>query len=124
MATIQDSKRVRWTRKDAIERLIEAVELRHGYLEQHGEWLAGALDRFARKVLKEGGYAKDIAASTETLTLRERVRTLEGRIGVMATMARPTMGECPPGKDGAGSECEDCPESMKCEECWREWGLS
>ena len=59
----------------------------------------------------------------ENRDLRARVKALEGRIGVMATMARPTMGECPPGKDGAGSECEDCPESMKCEECWREWGL-
>jgi len=107
---------MKWTRKDAIERLIEAVELRHGYLEQHGEWLAGALDRFARKVLKEGGYAKEIAASTETLALRERVRTLDGRIGVMATKCTEY---CPPGLDSTR-----CPKHLGCAKCWREWGLS
>ena len=111
---------MKWTRKGEIERVVD--DWRAWLMETHdagmlgGEdvWLRTALARFARKVLKEH-YRKDIAASTETLTLRERVRTLEGRIGVMAPHAAGC--DCPPGT--CGLECGD----LDCEVCWREWGL-
>jgi hypothetical protein len=117
MATNRKSRTVRWTRKGEIERLVWQFS---DIMEPQGkpmsiadwEWLEKALDRFARKVLKEH-YAKEIAASTEVLALRERVRTLEGRIGVMAEVAGPP--DCPPETK--------CHPSGLCSPCWREWGL-
>ena len=112
---------MKWTRKGEIERVVD--DWRAWLMETHdagmlgGEdvWLRTALARFARKVLKEH-YRKDIAASTETLALRERVRTLDGRIGVMATKCTEY---CPPGLDSTR-----CPKHLGCAKCWREWGLS
>ena len=112
-ATNRKSWTVRWTRKGEIERSVDEFTARFPGTSYpaHGEWLRRTLARFARKVLEEH-CRKEIAASTETLTLRARVATLEGRLRVLANHG------CPPGlysTDGCRNE--------GCAKCWREWGL-
>jgi len=105
---------MRWTRTDAIERIVDEFAARFPGTNYpaHGEWLRKALARFARKMLKQG-YAKDIAASTEALTLRARNKALEETIEAMAERAA----GCPPGR------LDNCGDGPDCAACWREWGL-
>ena len=140
-ATNRKSWTVRWTRKGEIKRLVDEFAERFPGTSYpaHGEWLRRTLARFARKVLEEH-YRKEIAASTETLTLRARIQVLESlpdrraetywltlrarikvleeRIGVLAKLARSNDGDqdCPPG-------VVSCVAGFDCAACWEEWGL-
>jgi len=112
----------RWTRKGEIERVMERWVIWHIYgprtpADEH-KYLRRILNRFARKIIKEE-QRKAIKDTTEVLALRERVATLEERIGVMADLAHSTY--CPPGRQACKQSVRIPPD---CARCWSEWGLA